>query len=585
MTNDNQQGETDSDEPERSDERGDETRKLNAFLDSIIDNIPAMVFVKDAEHLRYELFNRAGEALSGFKREDIFGKSPRDLFPAEQADFFMGKDRAVLRDGRVLDIPEEPIDTPLGKRWLHTKKIPILKPDGTPSHLLGISLDITERKAAQDALADAHRELERRVDERTCELTETNARLRREIDERKRAQEALALAEEQLRQAQKLEAVGRLAGGVAHDFNNLLSVILSYATLLERETPPVTPMQAAQQIRRASERAALLTRQLLAFSRQQVLAPRVLDLNEVVGSMGEMLRRVIGEDVRLELVPQAELWRTRIDASQLEQVLMNLVVNARDALPAGGDLFIETRNVELAADGDLVHAAGVPAGCWVVLTVRDTGVGMDEVTAARAFEPFYTTKHQGRGTGLGLSTVYGIVKQSGGHIGLHSVRGRGTSLEIYLPRTLDSLSSSAPAGSAPESTPGSETVLLVEDDDQVRAITHEILELQGYRVLAAATPRDALGLSARFPERIHLVITDLVMPEMNGRELAQRLCGERPNLHVLFMSGYADKALDSVDALKSAAFLQKPLTPDLLTQMVRRVLDTRSNDGPERNRA
>lgn len=569
MTKQDLDSETDAGSGDRSDA---ETRKLNAFLDSIIDNIPAMVFVKDAEHLRYELFNRAGEALSGFKRADIFGKSSRDLFPLEQAEFFNGKDRAVLSDGRMLDIPEEPIDTPLGKRWLHTKKIPIFRADGTASHLLGISLDITERKVAQDALAEAHRELERRVVERTRELSETNLRLQREVDERKRAQDALALAEEQLRQAQKLEAVGRLAGGVAHDFNNLLSVILCCASLLDREDSPVSPAQAAEEITRASERAAVLTRQLLAFSRQQMLAPRVLDLNEVVRGTGEMLERVIGEDVELVVVPQADLWRTRMDASQLEQVLMNLVVNARDAMPAGGKLLIETSNVEIPSQ-PARDQMGIGPGCWVVLRVRDTGVGMDQATALRAFEPFYTTKEQGRGTGLGLSTVYGIVKQSGGHITLDSVKGRGTTFEIYLPRTLDVLSSRSSIQSLHEPVPGSETLLLVEDDDQVRSVAHEILKLQGYRVLPAGTPGDALQLSARFPERIHLMLTDVVMPEMSGRDLAQRLLSERPDLQVLYMSGYADKALNSDDAMTSATFLQKPLTPDSLAHAVRRVLD------------
>jgi CheY-like chemotaxis protein len=365
-----------------------------------------------------------------------------------------------------------------------------------------------------------------------------------------------------------------LAGGVAHDFNNLLSVILSYAAFLERETPSVTPAQAAQQIRRASERAALLTRQLLAFSRQQVLAPRVLDLNDVVRSMGEMLLRVIGEDVRLVLVPKAELWHTRIDRNQLEQVLMNLVVNARDAMPAGGELVIETRNLELA-HGAEASAAGVAPGCWVLLTVRDTGVGMDEPTAARAFEPFYTTKRHGRGTGLGLSTVYGIVTQSGGHISLDSVKGRGTTFKIYLPRTLEPCSSGASTDEPPQSAPGSETVLLVEDDEQVRNVAHEILRLQGYRVIPAATPKEALELSARFPERIELVVTDVVMPEMNGRDLAERLRAERPDLQVLYVSGYAEKALDAEGSLSDATFLQKPLTPDALAHTVRRILDAR----------
>jgi PAS domain S-box-containing protein len=543
----------------------EETRKLNAFLDSIIENIPAMIFVKDAEHLRYELFNRAGEALSGFKREDIFGKSPKDLFPAEQAEFFMGKDRAVLRDGRMLDIPEEPINTPLGKRWLHTKKIPIHRPDGTPSHLLGISLDITERKAAQDALSEAHRELEQRVDERTRELREANALLKSEIEERHRAQEALAQAEEQLRQAQKLEAVGRLAGGVAHDFNNLLSVILSYASLLEREGPPVAPAQAAQQIRKASERAALLTKQLLAFSRQQVLAPRVLDLNAIVRGMAELLPRLIREDVRLSAVLEPELWPTRIDASQLEQVLMNLVVNARDAMPHGGELKIATYNVEVRAG----ERAEVAAGQWAVLAVSDTGSGMDAETAARAFEPFYTTKQHGRGTGLGLSTVYGIVKQSGGHIAFDSSPGQGTEFRIYLARSLDRISS-APPERVPASGPGSESVLLVEDDEQVREVAAEILRLHGYRVLTAATPAEAQRLAAEPAERIDVLVTDVVMPDMNGPELAERLRDLRPELQVVYMSGYAERALDK---LSGAAFLQKPVTPDSLTRMIRSLLD------------
>lgn len=570
MTKRNPHGESDAEQREESEA---ELRKLNAFLDSIIDNIPAMVFVKDAEHLRYELFNRAGETLTGFKRAEIYGRSPSDLFPAEQAEFFMGKDRAVLADGRMLDILEEPINTPLGRRWLHTKKIPIFRADGTPSHLLGISLDITERKAAQDALAEAHRELERRVEERTSALREANLQLQREMDERKRAQEALLLAEEQLRQAQKLEAVGRLAGGVAHDFNNLLSVIMCCASLLEREDSPVSSEQAAAEIRQASERAAILTRQLLAFSRQQVLAPCVLDLNEVVRGTGEMLGRVIGEDIELSMVTHAELWRTRMDRSQLEQVLMNLVVNARDAMPGGGKLLIETRNEEIS-DDDGAGAAGVGSGCWVVIRVRDTGIGMDEVTAARAFEPFYSTKPPGRGTGLGLSTVYGIVKQSGGQIVLTTAKERGTTFDIYLPHTLDEVSSAEATAPALEPQAGSETLLLVEDDDQVRGVALEILKLQGYRLLAAATPAEALRISGEFSERIDLMLTDVVMPEMNGRQLARRLCEERPGLQVLYMSGYADKALNGDDALNRDNFLQKPLTPDSLASAVRRLLDS-----------
>ncbi len=549
-----------------------ELRKLNTFLDSIIDNIPAMVFVKDAHHLRYELYNRAGEEMSGFKRADIYGKDCYDLFPKQQADFFQTKDRAVLSDGRMLDIPEEPINTPNGKRWLHTKKIPIPGPDGKPGHLLGISLDITERKLAVEALERAHAELEQRVEERTRELLEANQRLQSEMDERQRAQVALGQAEQQLRQAQKMEAVGRLAGGIAHDFNNLLSVILSYAGLLAADAESgVTLEEGLTQITHASERAATLTRQLLAFSRQQVLAPRVVDLNELVQTMSSMLERLIGEDVRLLMVRAPDLGRTRADVSQLEQVMMNLVVNARDAMPNGGVLTIETSNADLGLEAS--EELGAVPGSYVVLSVDDNGVGMDAATLARVFEPFFTTKPHGKGTGLGLSTVFGIVRQSGGHIGVTSQPGQGSSFRIYFPRTDEPLSPAVPSSRGPRLSRGSETLLLVEDDEQVRTVAREILEAQGYTVLPAATPREALGLAQR-SANIALLVTDLVMPEMNGKQLAERLLEQRPELRVLYMSGYSDNVLGSeLVASLGSDFLQKPITPVSLATLVRQLLD------------
>ncbi|MET0794381.1 MAG: ATP-binding protein, partial [Polyangiaceae bacterium] len=550
-----------------------ETRKLNAFLDSIVDNIPAMVFVKDAEHLRYEVFNRAGEALTGFKRADIYGKSARDLFPPEQAEFFLGKDRAVLRDGRMLDIPEEPIDTPLGKHWLHTKKIPILGPDGNPSHLLGISLDITERKEAALALERAHAELEMRVEARTRELSEANQRLQREMDERKGTQQALDRAQGQLRHAQKMEAVGRLAGGIAHDFNNLLSVILSYAGLLSDETySEVSPAEGLSEITKASQRAAELTRQLLAFSRQQVLAPRVVDLSDVVRGMSPMLRRLIGEDIELYIEQAVDLGRTRADAGQFEQVIMNLVVNARDAMPNGGELTIAINNSTL--DSAAASELGIEPGAYVVLSVADNGVGMDEATRARVFEPFFTTKEHGKGTGLGLSTVFGIVEQSGGHVAVHSSPGSGARFDVYLARTDAPVSSGALPVRMTRPARGTETLLLVEDDQQVRLVACEILRADGYTVIDAPNAASALALCSNFSGKIALLVSDVILPGMNGKQLAEQLLARRPELRVLYVSGYTDHALDPGGGLPAdAAFLQKPITPSSLLRVVREVLD------------
>jgi signal transduction histidine kinase/ActR/RegA family two-component response regulator len=423
-------------------------------------------------------------------------------------------------------------------------------------------------------LRTLHEELEAKVQERTADLLRANEELQREIAERKKAQEALLRSEEQLRQAQKLEAIGRLAGGVAHDFNNLLSVVLSYSGILLSEMDPKAHgYNELEEIKRAGERAAELTRQLLAFSRQQVLDFKILDLNEILTGLTKMLGRLLGEDVEMKMLLSPRLGRVRADRGQIEQVVMNLAVNARDALPSGGKLTIETANVEL----DEVYARehlGVSPGSYVMLAVSDTGVGMDKATQARIFEPFFTTKEKGKGTGLGLSTVFGIVKQSGGNIWLYSEPGGGTTFKVYLPRVEGAVDAPAGAPAAAAQAKGSETILLAEDEDQVRLVASEILKKAGYHVLEARSPGEALLICEQHPVKIHLLLTDVVMPKLSGRQLAERVRSLRPEIRVAFMSGYTDDAILHHGVLDSdVAFIQKPLTPDALTRRVREVLD------------
>jgi PAS domain S-box-containing protein len=381
--------------------------------------------------------------------------------------------------------------------------------------------------------------------------------------------------EEQLRHSQKLDAVGRLAGGVAHDFNNLLTVINGCSALLLRRLGADDPLSRyPREIKQASERAASLTQQLLAFSRRQMLEPRVLNLNNSVSAMDSMLRRLIGEHIDLVTVLGGDLGLVKADPGQIEQVIMNLAVNARDAMPGGGKLTIETANVELDQAYASRHMAVKP-GAYVMLALSDTGHGMDEETQARLFEPFFTTKEKGKGTGLGLSTVYGIIKQSGGTIWVYSELDRGTTFKIYLPRVVDVLEA-LPLVPAPgsELARGSETILLVEDEESVRALAREALEEAGFQVLEARHGTEALVVSHQYQGAIHLLVTDVVMPEMSGRVLADRLAPQRPALKVLYMSGYTDNAIVHQGVLDpGTAFLPKPFSPDTLVRKVREVLD------------
>ena len=380
--------------------------------------------------------------------------------------------------------------------------------------------------------------------------------------------------EQQLRQAQKMEAVGRLAGGIAHDFNNILTAITGHADLLLEDLGHHDPRRAdVDEIRRSAERAAGLTRQLLAFSRQQVLQPKVVDLNALVLDMDKLLRRLIGEDVELATVLDPTLGRVTADPGQLEQVIVNLAVNARDAMPQGGKLTLETRNIDLDSSYTLEHSLVKP-GPYVQLTVSDSGIGMDEETQAHAFEPFFTTKPRGQGTGLGLAMVYGTVKQSGGFIWVYSEPGRGATFKIYLPRVDAPVESAAPPAPVERPPRGSETVLLAEDEPAVRAIARQALERQGYTVLAAPSGADALALAAQHGATIHLLLTDVVMPGMSGRDLADRLTAQRPSIRVLYISGYTDNAIVRHGMLEPGlAYLQKPFRPDALVRKVREVLD------------
>ncbi|MEO8368989.1 MAG: ATP-binding protein [Candidatus Solibacter sp.] len=415
-----------------------------------------------------------------------------------------------------------------------------------------LAREIEERRAAEEEVRRMNEELEERVARRTAESRDL---------------------EHQLLQSQKMEAVGRLAGGVAHDFNNLLTVILGYTEMLrEQERLNPSALEYAGEITHAAERASSLTNQLLAFSRRQVAVLRVVDMNEIVEGIEKMLHRIIGEDIHLEARLAARLPAVKVDPSHIDQVIMNLAVNSRDAMPEGGKLTIETSDVELNDEYAGRHI-GVAAGRYVMLAVSDTGIGMDAATRSRIFEPFFTTKEKGKGTGLGLSIVYGIVKQNGGEILVYSEPGHGTAFKIYLPALDTAAESLARRDADVDTTPATETILLVEDDPQVRGLTRTMLVRLGYRVFEADSADQALAIAADLQGPLDLLLTDVVMPRVSGTDLARQILDSRPGVRVLYMSGYTDSGvIDQGKLSADTPFIQKPFTAESLSRKLREVL-------------
>jgi two-component system cell cycle sensor histidine kinase/response regulator CckA len=491
--------------------------------------------------------NRRLEAMFGYEPHEMIGKSAVEL---------MGD----VRPPAVEDSPARPQQRPEGLGGIgESGEYRLRRKDGTELWALRTADPIVGEDGAREG---------------------TFAMLM-DITERKRAEEALRRSEEQLRQSQKLEALGSLAGGVAHDFNNLLSIVLSYSEMLASDLKEGDPMRAdLAEIRGAGLRAVDLTRQLLAFSRQQVLQPKIVNLNDIVSDMERMLKRLLGEDVVLSSNGATALPEILVDPGQMEQIIMNLAVNARDAMPCGGKLTIEASEVFL----DDAHAAehvGVKPGPHVMLVVSDTGIGVNKETQARMFEPFFTTKVVGKGTGLGLATVFGIVRQSGGTIWVDSEPGQGTTFRVYFPTADRALLARAPMPvPVPRTLRGSETILLVEDEQSVRALTQTILRKYGYNVLEAQSGGDALLLCEQHDATIDLLLTDVVMPRMSGRQLAERLLAVRPAMKVLYMSGYTDDAVMRHGIFESTvAFVQKPITPEALARKVRESLGVKAATG------
>jgi PAS domain S-box-containing protein len=488
---------------------------------SFMEHLPGVAFIKDQQgHHLYA--NKAFEMLLRLEPGAWQGKTNDQLFPPDIASQFTANDRTVLASGQALEVAEVTQTDQGTQHWLSVK-FPILAKDGAPAMLGGIAVNVTEQKRL----------------------------------------------EEQLRQAQKMEAVGRLAGGVAHDFNNLLTVITGYSELLlARMTAGETGHRQVQEIKKAADRASSLTAQLLAFSRRQPVEPREVDLSGVVSNMADMLRRLIGEDVRLVTRLEEALGLVKIDPAQLEQVIMNLAVNARDAMPQGGTLTIETADVSRAPAG-LLREGPMPEGPLVRLTVQDTGLGMDAETLSHVFEPFFTTKEPGKGTGLGLATVYGIITQGGGTIRAVSEPGRGTTFTIYLPQVATARKTAQASAAPAAALSGSETILLVEDESAVRQFVSEILVMNGYRVLEAANGDEALRLCESYQGPIDLLLTDIVMPGMRGTRLEELAVVVRRQMKVVFMSGY----MEDSEVVIGSSFLHKPFTPGALARMMREVLD------------
>ena len=490
----------------------------------LFDSNPEPMWVSDRETLRFLAVNQAAVNRYGYSQEEFLTMTTADI-------------RAPAEPGRAAAGVVPPTTLPSYAREAHRRK------DGS----------VLDVEVAADEIEFGGR---------PAYLT-----LARDLTERRHL-------EDQLRQSQKMEAVGRLAGGIAHDFNNLLTAILGNCQLLERQlTAPEQEMlrQDVVEVRRAGERAASLTQQLLAFSRKQVLRAIAVDVNVVVADIDKMLRRMIGEDIDLVTVLRSGVAPVKADPNQLEQVVLNLAINARDAMPHGGRLTIETANIELDDSYARQHLPATP-GHYVLLAVSDTGHGMDEETKAHLFEPFFTTKGVGKGTGLGLATVYGIVKQFAGYIWVYSERGHGTTFKIYLPQAEGAREPAAPPAPAPRG--GSETVLLVEDEEAVRTLAQKVLRARGYTVLEAGTGHEALAFRERHKGPIDLLLTDVIMPGMNGRELAEELAPSYRGIRVLYMSGYTDDAVLRHGVLEEGtAYIQKPFTPDALAQRVRDVLD------------
>jgi PAS domain S-box-containing protein len=512
-------------------------REANENLASLIEASPLAVVMLDVEG-RVRSWNPAAERLFGWTAAEIVG-GPLPVVPESRREESRSIFERALRGESVVHVETQRLHKDGTIIDVSLSVAPVRGPGGTITGTVGVLADVGER----------------------------------------------AQLESQLRQAQKMEAVGRLAGGIAHDFNNLLTAIIGYSGLLVRGLGEPGLQRKAEAIGKAAERAAQLTSQLLSFSRQQVLMSRVLDLNAVLARFDAVLRRIIGEDVRLVTAPTPGLWPIRADPGRIEQVLMNLAVNARDAMPEGGTLTLETSNVELD-EGFVRLNPGASVGLHVLLAVTDTGLGMAPEVRKRIFEPFFTTKAVGSGTGLGLATVYGVVKQSAGYISLDTATGKGTTFRVYLPRAIkapdeaewpDEPLPHPPQPATPPDERATETILLVEDEDVVRDLAREALEERGYSVIAARHAGEALLVAERHPGPIHLLLTDVVMPHMGGRELSERVTSLRPGMSVLYVSGYTDDEVLRHGVMEAeVAFLQKPFTAEALLERVRVLLD----DGP-----
>ncbi|MCB2200686.1 response regulator [bacterium] len=508
------------------------------FLGRIIENIPNLVYLKQASDLRYVRINRAVEDFLGIDRNQLVGKTDHEFWPPEMADSFTRMDREVLTSKQPLSIPEEEVQDIRGEiHYMRTRKVPVLNAAGEAEYLLGISEDITEQK---------------------------NARKERQELER------------QLIQAQKMESIGRLAGGVAHDFNNKLFIILSRAELLLGSLPEDSPIRVdLEEILNVASSSAELTRQLLAFARKQAVVPVVIDLNGTMESILNMLGRLVGSNIDLKWVPGEGLKNLQMDPSQIDQILANLVINARDAIGTyDGQVTITSRMEQLDEHYCDNHIGFLP-GEYVVISVSDNGCGMDEETQAKVFEPFFTTKAPGEGTGLGLATVFGIVKQNEGFVHLESRPGEGTTFTIYLPAYHGKQQASKKTWSESKSPAagGAETILLVEDDPAILNLATKIMERLNYKVISAATPADAIATACDHDEAIHLLITDMMLPEMTGRELVDELKKYHSEISCLYISGYASQeVLQQLSVEERPHFLQKPFSIKQLAAKVQEVL-------------